>query len=135
MDSNGFVDSFTKACFMPTSRFNGISPVKTTVHHKSCFPLYDQEFCINLNEQQRTAEDSLILFSVKDKDLFGMSSQYIGECYASFTDLMESEGKQIIMNLSRPEYTDSETLRALEFRQGDKQAKDFIKKLKNKSYS
>ncbi|XP_034664063.1 protein unc-13 homolog 4B isoform X4 [Drosophila subobscura] len=135
MDSNGLVDSFTKASFMPTIRFNGVSPVKTTVHHKNCFPLYDQEFCIILNEQQMAAGDSLILFSVKDKDLFGMSSQYIGECYISFTDLRESEGEQIIMNLSRPEYTDSDTLRALEFRQGDKQAKDFIKKLKNKSYS
>lgn len=50
-------------------------------------------------------EDSLILFCVKDKDLFGMSSQYIAECYITFADLIASEGEQILMSLCRPEYT------------------------------
>ncbi|XP_017124116.1 protein unc-13 homolog 4B isoform X2 [Drosophila elegans] len=135
MDSNGSVDSFVKASFMPTSRFNDIMTVKTNVHNKSCFPLYDQEFRINLTEQQRNDKNSLILFSIKDKDLFGMSSQYIAECYISFEDLEATPGEQIMMNLSRPEYTDSDSLRALEYRLGDKQAKDFLKKLKNRSFS
>lgn len=59
----------------------------------------------NLSVDQRSKEDSLILFSVKDKDLFGMTSQYIAECYITFADLLASEGEQVIMNLSRPEYT------------------------------
>ncbi|XP_017020717.1 protein unc-13 homolog 4B isoform X1 [Drosophila kikkawai] len=135
MDSNGLVDSFVKASFMPTSRFNDLSPVKTNVHNKNCFPLYDQEFRINLSEHQRSAKNSLIVFSIKDKDLFGMSSQYIAECYISFADLDALQGEQIMMNLSRPEYTDSESLRALEYRLGDKQAKEFLKKLKNRSFN
>ncbi|XP_020817787.1 protein unc-13 homolog 4B isoform X5 [Drosophila serrata] len=135
MDSNGLVDSFVKASFMPTSRFNDLSPVKTNVHNKNCFPLYDQEFRINLSEHQRNAKNSLIVFSIKDKDLFGMSSQYIAECYISFGDLDALQGEQIMMNLSRPEYTDSDSLRALEYRLGDKQAKEFLKKLKNRSFS
>ncbi|KAH8251557.1 hypothetical protein KR038_001840 [Drosophila bunnanda] len=135
MDSNGLVDSFVKASFMPTSRFNDLSPVKTNVHNKNCFPLYDQEFRINLSEHQRNAKNSLIVFSIKDKDLFGMSSQYIAECYISFADLDALQGEQIMMNLSRPEYTDSDSLRALEYRLGDKQAKEFLKKLKNRSFS
>ncbi|XP_065722259.2 protein unc-13 homolog 4B isoform X3 [Drosophila suzukii] len=136
MDSNGTVDSFVKASFMPTSRFNDLSTVKTNVHNKSCFPLYDQEFRINLSEQQRKEKNSLIVFSIKDKDLFGMSSQYIAESYISFEDVEVTPlGEQIMMNLSRPEYTDSESLRALEYRLGDKQAKDFLKKLKNRSFS
>lgn len=32
-------------------------------------------------------------------------------------------------------FTDSASLRALEFRQGDKQAREFLKKLKNKSFT
>ncbi|XP_017052527.1 protein unc-13 homolog 4B isoform X3 [Drosophila ficusphila] len=136
MDSNGSVDSFVKASFLPTSRFNDLQTVKTNVHNKSCFPLYDQDFRINLSEQQRSDKNSLILFSVKDKDLFGMSSQYIAESYISFADLEATPpGEQIMMNLSRPEYTDSDSLRALEYRLGDKQAKDFLKKLKNRSFS
>ncbi|KRF80897.1 uncharacterized protein Dvir_GJ14122, isoform E [Drosophila virilis] len=135
MDKNGLCDSFVKVYMMPTGRFNGLTPVKTAVHNKNCFPLYDEQFNFNLNSDQRLMEDSLILFSVKDKDLFGMTSQYIAECYITFADLTASNGEQIIMSLCRPDITDSMALRALEHRQGDKQAKDFLKKLKSKSNS
>ncbi|XP_034475507.1 protein unc-13 homolog 4B isoform X2 [Drosophila innubila] len=133
MDKNGLCDSFVKVSMMPTSRFNGFTSLKTAVHNKNCFPLYDEQFSIDLNEEQRNNENSLILFSVKDKDLFGMTSQYIAECYITFADLIACQNEQILMNLCRPEYTDSVTLRALENRQGDKQAKDFLKKLRSKS--
>ncbi|KAM8703190.1 hypothetical protein ACLKA7_007899 [Drosophila subpalustris] len=133
MDKNGLCDSFVKVSMLPTSRFNGFTSLKTAVHNKNCFPLYDEQFSIDLNEEQRNNENSLILFSVKDKDLFGMTSQHIAECYITFADLIACDDEQILMNLSRPEYTDSVALRALENRQGDKQAKDFLKKLRSKS--
>ncbi|XP_037945402.1 protein unc-13 homolog 4B isoform X2 [Teleopsis dalmanni] len=135
MDSNGSCDSFVKVHFLPTNKFIGVSALKTAVKSKSCFPLYDEHFSINLTEEQQNNQDSLILFSIKDKDLFGMTNQYIGECYITFADIVTSEQEQIHMELSRPELTKSDVVRALEFRQGDKQAKDFLKKLKNKSYS
>ena len=50
-------------------------------------------------------QNSIILFSIKDKDLFGMTNQYIAECYITFADIMAYEGEQIHMELSRPEYT------------------------------
>ncbi|XP_075147164.1 C2 and C2B_Munc13-like domain-containing protein staccato isoform X2 [Haematobia irritans] len=134
MDTNGTCDSFVKAHFLPVNRFVGVQPVKTAVQHKTRFPLYDEQFTIKLNEEQ-CKQNSLIQFSIKDKDLFGMTNQYIAECYISFADIIANESEQIHMELSRPEYKDSETLRALEYRQGDKQAKDFLKKLKNKSHS
>lgn len=60
----------------------------------------------NLSDHQRSEKNSLIVFSIKDKDLFGMSSQYIAESYISFADLEATPpGEQIMMNLSRPEYT------------------------------
>lgn len=34
-----------------------------------------------------------------------MSSQYIAESYISFADIEATPGEQIMMNLSRPEYT------------------------------
>uniref|UniRef100_A0A1I8PQW5 Protein unc-13 homolog 4B n=1 Tax=Stomoxys calcitrans TaxID=35570 RepID=A0A1I8PQW5_STOCA len=134
MDSNGTCDSFVKAHFLPVNRFVGVQPLKTVTHNKTCFPLYDEQFSIKLNDEQRI-QNSLIQFSIKDKDLFGMTNQYIAECYISFADIMANENEQIHMELSRPEYTDSDTIRALEYRQGDKQAKDFLKKLKNKSHA
>lgn len=47
---------------------------------------------------------ALLVFSVKDKDLFGMSNQYLAECYLSFEDIENSQGEQIHMKLSRPIY-------------------------------
>ncbi|KAL9892595.1 protein unc-13 homolog 4B isoform X1 [Glossina fuscipes] len=135
MDTNGSCDSFVKAHFLPSNRFLGVSAVKTAVQSKTRFPLYDEQFTIKLTQDQQEKQNSLILFSIKDKDYFGMTNQYIAECYITFADLLANENDQIHMELSRPEYTASETIRALEYRQGDKQAKDFLKKLKNKSYS
>ncbi|XP_028898430.2 protein unc-13 homolog 4B isoform X3 [Zeugodacus cucurbitae] len=132
MDPNGSCDSFVKVHFYPTNRFVNTPTYKTSVHHKTRFPLYDEIFKINLTEEQLSKHNSLILFSIKDKDLFGMTSQYIGECYITFADLMANENEQIHMELSRPQYMESDTIRALEFRQGDKQARDFLKKLRNK---
>lgn len=78
---------------------------------------------------------ALIMFSVKDKDLFGMSNQYIAECMLSFSDVEESEDgnvQQLHLKLTKPTNLISDSIRALEHRQGDKQAKDFLKKLKQK---
>lgn len=103
-------------------------------------------------------DSAVVLFSVKDKDLFGMSNQYIAECYISFQDIQRQNGtiEQIHLKLNRPRNTgnshafaqykpeenliknliaDCDCIRALEYRQGDKLAKDFIKKLKQKMAS
>ena len=58
-----------------------------------------------MTEKQKSQQNSLILFSIKDKDLFGMTNQYIAECYITFADIMASDNEQIHMELSRPEYT------------------------------
>lgn len=41
---------------------------------------------------------------MKDKDLFGMSNQYIAECYLTFQDIDNTTGtnEQIHLKLSRP---------------------------------
>lgn len=48
--------------------------------------------------------EAIILFSVKDKDLFGMSNQYIAECYILFKNIPEGDqnNEQIHLLLSRP---------------------------------
>lgn len=34
----------------------------------------------------------MIMFSIKDKDLFGMSNQYLAECYLGFSDIADISG-------------------------------------------
>lgn len=65
----------------------------------------------NLTPAQLAMENAVILFSVKDKDMFGMSNQYIAECYLPFKDICtndeEGSREQIHMKLSRPKLTGS----------------------------
>ncbi|XP_055617966.1 protein unc-13 homolog 4B isoform X2 [Toxorhynchites rutilus septentrionalis] len=137
MDSNGSCDSFVRVHFIPEERFVGVIKPRTQSHSKTLFPLYDEKFIISFTPEQRAVKDAIILFSVKDKDLFGMSNQYLAECYLSFNDIanIASEtGKieQKHLKLTRPTRLDTDSIRALEYRQGDKQARDFIKKLRQK---
>lgn len=136
MDSNNLCDSFVKLHYIPLDRFSGIPTHKTGVQSKTLFPLYDEEFKVQLTTEHREREDNMLVFSIKDRDMFGMSSQYLAECYLSFGVIFESNGEQIRLNLSRPEYTpDSDCIRALECRQVfDKTARDFLKKLKQRAY-
>ncbi|XP_055377531.1 protein unc-13 homolog 4B isoform X2 [Condylostylus longicornis] len=134
MDSDGSCDSFVKVHFMPSDKFLGVSTPKTSTQNKTLYPLYDEKFTIVLSDEQRKMSNAIMVFSIKDKDLFGMSNQYIAEAYLTFADFETTPDEQIHLGLSRPEYKDTDCLRALEHRQGDKQARDFLKKLKQKAY-
>uniref|UniRef100_A0A182QWZ4 Munc13-4 n=1 Tax=Anopheles farauti TaxID=69004 RepID=A0A182QWZ4_9DIPT len=137
MDGNGSCDPFVRIHFLPEERFVGVAKPKTQCQSKTLFPLFDEKFVITFTPEQRTISNALIMFSIKDKDLFGMSNQYLAECYLSFNDIADISGdtgkiEQKHLVLTRPQRMDIDCLRALEYRQGDKQAKDFIKKLKQK---
>lgn len=53
-------------------------------------------------------DNAIILFSVKDKDLFGYSNQYIAECYVLFSDIPDITEietlEQTHLNLTRPTF-------------------------------
>lgn len=50
--------------------------------------------------------EALIMFSVKNEDLLGISSKYIGECFITFDRIAKSgKGEQIRLNLNRPTAT------------------------------
>ncbi|XP_040158264.1 protein unc-13 homolog 4B isoform X3 [Anopheles arabiensis] len=137
MDGNGSCDPFVRVHFLPEERFVGVAKPKTQCQSKTLFPLYDEKFVITFTPEQRAIPNALIMFSIKDKDLFGMSNQYLAECYLSFNDIADISGdagkiEQKHLILTRPQKMDIDCLRALEYRQGDKQAKEFIKKLKQK---
>ncbi|XP_059619903.1 protein unc-13 homolog 4B isoform X1 [Phlebotomus argentipes] len=132
MDSNGSCDPFVRIHFLPEERFVGIVKPRTNAQNKTLFPLFDEKFVISLSPEQKAMKNAIILFSVKDKDLFGMSNQYIAESYLSFGEIAEMGEEQIHLPLSRPINLDTDCIRALEYRIGDKQAKEFLKKLRQK---
>lgn len=136
-DSNGLCDSYVRVNLMPEDVFvNAVKP-KTQTHNKNRFPLYDEVFTIPLTPEQRNLKNGLLQFVIKDKDLFSMSNQFIGEAYVNFSEIPETPAPlsslpQMHLTLTRPASMDGEAVKALETRQGDKQAKDFLKKLRQK---
>ncbi|XP_055678420.1 protein unc-13 homolog 4B isoform X4 [Lutzomyia longipalpis] len=137
MDTNGSCDPFVRIHFLPEEKFAGIVKPRTNSQSKTLFPLFDEKFVISLSPEQKAMKNAIIMFSVKDKDLFGMSNQYIAESYLSFGEIEEAGNvggvpEQLHLPLSRPFNLDTDCIRALEYRIGDKQAKEFLKKLKQK---
>nr|CAD7408511.1 unnamed protein product [Timema cristinae] len=93
----------------------------------------------HLTLEQRQMKDAMVQFVIKDQDFLGMRNEFIGETFMSFSDIPKTEMtvgleqmEQIHLKLSRPASLGSETVRALDHRQGDKLARDFIKKEKSK---
>lgn len=97
------------------------------------------------------------MFSVKDKDFLGYNNQYIGEAFIHFKDVPENpypitDMTQVHLQLQRPTdlsmrcdkaffsvwfivasfFADTDAVKALEHRQGDKLAKEFVRKYKQR---
>ncbi|KAK7866890.1 hypothetical protein R5R35_006050 [Gryllus longicercus] len=137
MDSNGSCDPYVEIALLPTEKFIGVPKQKTKTQKKTLFPLFDESFSFELTRDQRETKDGMVLFTVKDKDMLG--NELVGEAFISF-DQIESDGKnenqdlqQIHLNLSIPKNLDSKVSKILEVRQGDKLAKEFMKKQKAKA--
>ncbi|KAF2898858.1 hypothetical protein ILUMI_07316 [Ignelater luminosus] len=139
MDSNGFSDSFVRIFLLPEEKFTNVQKPKTQTHNKNLFPLYDETFTLNLSPEQRKVADGLVLFSVKDKDFLGMNNQFIGETFVHFNEIPDTTNpitslSQVRLLLNRPTNFTTDAIKALENRQGDKLAKEFVKRLKQKKW-
>ncbi|XP_052740956.1 protein unc-13 homolog 4B isoform X2 [Bicyclus anynana] len=136
-DSNGLCDSYVRAALLPEDSFVNVEKPKTQTHSKNLFPLYDEMFSISLTHEQRRIADGLIHLVVKDKDMFSVSNTFVGEAYLHFSEIPDTPAPisslpQQHLPLSRPATIDGDAIKALESRQGDKQAREFLKKLRQK---
>ncbi|XP_068633803.1 protein unc-13 homolog 4B isoform X1 [Battus philenor] len=136
-DSNGLCDSYVRVGLLPEDIFANVAKPKTQTHSKNLFPLYDEMFLIPLTSDQRRAADGLLHFVVKDKDMFSVSNTFVGEAYLHFSEVPDTPAPisslpQQHLPLTRPDTIDGDAIKALESRQGDKQAREFLKKQKQK---
>lgn len=116
-----------------------------------------------MTSEQRSGNSNLVIFSIKDRDFFGITNTFLSECSISFGEIDQNNRReQKHLKLSRPTMAgqwalnplsfpitywqldcfsifflifryhsvDCDFIRALELRQDDKRAKDFIKKIK-----
>ncbi|CAH2047152.1 unnamed protein product, partial [Iphiclides podalirius] len=136
-DSNGFCDSYVRVALLPEDLFTNVVKPKTQTHNKNLFPLYDEMFLIPLTAEQRRAPDGLLHLVVKDKDMLSISNTFVGEAYLHFSEVPATPAPitslpQQHLPLSRPVDFDGDAIKALESRQGDKQAREFLKKQRQK---
>ncbi|XP_034829314.1 protein unc-13 homolog 4B isoform X2 [Maniola hyperantus] len=136
-DSNGLCDSYVRAALLPEDAFANVDKPKTQTHSKNLFPLYDEMFLISLTHEQRSITDGLILLVIKDKDMFSVSNTFVGEAYLHFSEIPDTPAPisslpQQHLPLSRPASIDGDAIKALESRQGDRQAREFLKKQRQK---
>ncbi|KAL3277541.1 hypothetical protein HHI36_012885 [Cryptolaemus montrouzieri] len=137
MDSNGLCDTFVRVHIMPEEKFRNHEQPKTKTHNKNLVPLFDETFELTLTDEQRFMDNGLLLFSVKDKDLLGYNNKHVGEAFIHFKDIPDTEDPlsslpQVHLELARPTNLDAITIKALEHRQGEKLAKEFLKKFKQR---
>ncbi|KAK9880351.1 hypothetical protein WA026_010235 [Henosepilachna vigintioctopunctata] len=137
MDSNGLCDAFVRVHLMPEDKFRNHEPPKTKTHNKTLLPLFDEKFEVKLTDEQRLAKDGLLMFSVKDKDLLGYNNKHVGEAFISFKDIIDTDAPistlpQVHLELARPTNTAALSIKAMEHRQGEKLAKEFMKKFKQR---
>uniref|UniRef100_A0A0A9YAH0 Protein unc-13 D n=1 Tax=Lygus hesperus TaxID=30085 RepID=A0A0A9YAH0_LYGHE len=138
-DSNGSCDPYVKIQLLPEEKFNGVVKPRTKIHKKTLFPLFDETFQIQLSKEQSELKSALVHFVVKDQDFLGMSSQFVAESFIPLSDIpittMETsihEMKQVHLQLTKPTSFDSDVFLAIEHRNGEKLARDFIKRQKAK---
>lgn len=136
----GKCDPYVKVRLLPQEKFADVKASKTHVQKETLFPLFDETFNIPLTEEQRSIEDAIVVFEVKDKDF--LRTRFMAEAFLSFREIPEmgpDKGmdtlEQIHLTLSRPNNKSTDVIRALEHRKGDNQAMDFISKMHNKCNS
>ncbi|XP_072759281.1 protein unc-13 homolog 4B isoform X4 [Anoplolepis gracilipes] len=133
-------DSYIKIKLLPDEKFADIKVPKTHVQKETLFPLFDETFNIPLTPEQRTIEDAIVAFEMKDKDF--LRSRFMAEAFLPFSEIPDTEPEtdfatleQVHLKLSRPTKKSTDVIRALEHRKGDNQAMDFISKLNTKANS
>ncbi|XP_055623750.1 protein unc-13 homolog 4B-like isoform X2 [Toxorhynchites rutilus septentrionalis] len=139
LDFKGTCDSYVKINLIPGYRFSNVQMPKTRTKPKNRSPTYNEKFALKFSQDQRDIPDALVVFNVKVTEMLGLNQRHVGECFirldsipvlSADRDVQTVDVQQLYLTL--PENIDSECIPVLEYRQNDKEAAQFFKKLKQK---
>uniref|UniRef100_A0A182JNS5 C2 domain-containing protein n=1 Tax=Anopheles christyi TaxID=43041 RepID=A0A182JNS5_9DIPT len=133
-------DSYVKINVLPPDHFGAPVPeLKTKTKSKNFSPIYNETFTLKINPALHSLKDALLMLNVKVSELLGLSQKHIGECFLRLDAIpvvrSASEAHEIepiTIPLSLPFTIASYSVTALENRNHDKMAVQFLKKLKQK---
>ncbi|XP_065080897.1 protein unc-13 homolog 4B-like [Ochlerotatus camptorhynchus] len=138
-DYKGNCDSYVKINLVPGYKYSNLQMPKTRSKSKNHSPTYNEKFTLKLSQEQREIPDALIAFNLKVSEMLGLTQRHVGECFvrldsipviSSEREIQSIEVQQLFITL--PENIGSDCIPVLEYRQSDKEAVQFFKKLKQK---
>ncbi|KAK2162506.1 hypothetical protein LSH36_97g03031 [Paralvinella palmiformis] len=141
LDPNGLSDPFVLIELCPQSVFPRQTVQQTQIIKKTLNPTFDEsfEFCVTKDQCQHRG--ACIVFTVMDHDLF-LTNDFAGEVYFSLNNIPGIKGEEVsgfsalsplCLPLTHPKKANPKmksrgAIRALELRDHDREAMEFVKK-------
>nr|XP_043874344.1 BAI1-associated protein 3 isoform X1 [Solea senegalensis] len=139
LDANGLSDPFVIVELCPHHLFPMAKSQRTQVKLKTLHPVFDELFYFHVSPEQYRHRFACLTFTVMDYDWLS-TNDFAGEALAPLSDFCwpgrpnaSAAGKSVqpaILHLSRSKPSEKPIMRMLEARVGDREAQEFVRRLK-----
>ncbi|XP_031717961.1 BAI1-associated protein 3 [Anarrhichthys ocellatus] len=139
LDANGLSDPFVIVELCPHHLFPMAKSQRTQVKLKTLHPVFDELFHFHVSPEQYRHRYACLTFTVMDYDWLS-TNDFAGEAVAPLSDFCwpgrpnaSAAGKSVqpvILHLSRSKPSEKPIMRMLDARIGDKEAQEFVRRLK-----
>ncbi|XP_028267910.1 BAI1-associated protein 3 [Parambassis ranga] len=139
LDANGLSDPFVIVELCPHHLFPLAKSQRTQVKLKTLHPVFDELFYFHVSPEQYRHRFACLTFTVMDYDWLS-TNDFAGEAVAPLSDFCwpgrpnaSAAGKSVqpvILHLSRSKPSEKPIMRMLEARIGDREAQEFVRRLK-----
>ncbi|XP_022050838.1 BAI1-associated protein 3 [Acanthochromis polyacanthus] len=139
LDANGLSDPFVIVELCPHHLFPMAKSQRTQVKLKTLHPVFDELFYFHVSPEQYRHRFACLTFIVMDYDWLS-TNDFAGEAIAPLSDFCwpgrpnaSPAGKSVqpvILHLSRSKPSEKPIMRMLEARIGDREAQEFVRRLK-----
>ncbi|XP_041634130.1 BAI1-associated protein 3 [Cheilinus undulatus] len=139
LDANGLSDPFVIVELCPHHLFPLAKSQRTQVKLKTLHPVFDELFYFHVSPEQYRHRYACLTFTVMDYDWLS-TNDFAGEAVAPLSDFCwpgrpnaSAAGKSVqpvILHLSRSKPSEKPIMRMLNARIGDREAQEFVRRLK-----
>uniref|UniRef100_A0A1A8ERF6 BAI1-associated protein 3 n=2 Tax=Nothobranchius korthausae TaxID=1143690 RepID=A0A1A8ERF6_9TELE len=139
LDANGLSDPFVIVELCPHHLFPSAKSQRTQVKLKTLHPVFDELFYFHVSPEHYRHRYACLTFTVMDYDWLS-TNDFAGEAVAPLSDFCwpgrpnaSPAGKNVqpvILHLSRSKPSEKPIMRMLDARTGDREAQEFVRRLK-----
>ncbi|MBN3275245.1 BAIP3 protein, partial [Polyodon spathula] len=139
LDTNGLSDPFVIIELCPQHWFPTAKSQRTQVKNKTLHPVFDELFHFQVTPEQYKKRFACIVFTVMDYDWLS-TNDFAGEAICRLSNFCGPDKPSVpggvkniqpfVLHLARPKPSEKPILKMLEARTSDREAQEFVKKLK-----